>query len=164
MEYYEDKKILLSLFSRPTHINNNPSPKSYPLDYAIELVGLLKMEGFFTIQIGVESEPEINCNQRLNSPSIPNLINLIKDSYLFVCCDNFLHHAAHFYKKRGIVIFSQSNPQIFGYKDNINLVKNSNYLRKDKKQFEYWEQTPYIKDAFVAPVDIIEAIRTNYKS
>lgn len=155
----ESKIVLLSLFSRATHKTGSPSPKSYPPDFAIELNKLLIDQNYYTIQIGLEQEPEIRAKERINSPPIPKLIELIKNCEFFISVDNILNHMAHFYQKRGIVIFSQSSPEIFGYKENLNLLKDKKYLRPPKQQFEYWEQTPYIKAAFVSPSVILDNIK-----
>jgi hypothetical protein len=55
------------------------------------------------------------------------------------------------------VIWSQSNPLIFGHEENINLLKDKKYLRKE--QFYLWEQCEYNKDAFVEPTTVLKHIK-----
>jgi hypothetical protein len=59
-------------------------------------------------------------------------------------------------RKQGVVIFSQSSPDIFGYKENVNLLKHKKYLRE--KQFWLWEQCEYNKDAFVTAEAVHAAV------
>ena len=57
----------------------------------------------------------------------------------------------------GIVIFSKSDPKVFGYEQNINLLKDKKYLRS--KQFDIWEAEEFDKDSFVTPDVILEHIK-----
>ena len=153
-----DKKIvLLSLFSKLTHATKKISPKSYPLDYSLKLVKLLKEKGIFTIQIGISEESDIEADIRYNNLSFPELKELFFKIDSFICCDNFYSHFAHYYdpNKKGIVIFSQSDPKLFGYDSNVNLLQDKKYLRSGKEQYQYWENCDYIEDAFVKPEIIL---------
>jgi ADP-heptose:LPS heptosyltransferase len=67
-----------------------------------------------------------------------------------------LHHLAHTVGKKGIVLFSQSDPKHFGYEENINLYKDKKFFRQN--QFDIWEFANYNKDAFVEPEVILNVI------
>jgi hypothetical protein len=54
------------------------------------------------------------------------------------------------------VIFSQSDPVIFGHPDNVNLLKDRKYLRE--LQFQTWMGVPYNEDAFVSPDEVVNAV------
>ena len=154
-----DRKIvLLSLFSKLTHATKKISPKSYPLNEAIKLVKLLKEKDVFTIQIGISEESDIEADVRYNNLSFPELKELFFKIDSFVCCDNFYSHFAHYYdpNKKGIVIFSQSDPKLFGYDSNVNLLQDKKYLRPGKEQYQYWENCDYIENAFVNPEIIVK--------
>jgi ADP-heptose:LPS heptosyltransferase len=76
------------------------------------------------------------------------------DSWIAV--DNFLPHMASYLGVRGIVLWGQSDPKIFGCKENVNLLKHPKYLRKN--QFDYWENAEYKKQAFVEPEKVMVAL------
>ena len=75
---------------------------------------------------------------------------------IFISIDNFAPHLAWLLNKPGIVIFSQSDPLIFGHELHINLLKDIKYLRKN--QFDIWETAIYNKEAFMEPQKVIEAL------
>jgi hypothetical protein len=54
-------------------------------------------------------------------------------------------------------VFGQSDPNIFGHPENINLLKDRKYLRE--KQFWIWEQAEFIEEAFVTPDVVIDALK-----
>lgn len=148
-------KILISPYAQSLR-NNKENPKNFP--YWSELVKLLRDSNFEVIQIGTSKDIAINgvssFKQNLKFKEIANLIN---ECDIWISVDSFLQHLNQYYcKKRGIVIFSQSDPRIFGYPININLLKDKSYLRE--KQFWYWEQCEYNKDAFVTAEDVYNAV------
>jgi hypothetical protein len=63
---------------------------------------------------------------------------------------------AWYYNKSGIVLWGQSDPRIFGHIENINLLKNNRYLRKDT--FGTWGNVPYDAEAFVSPAEVLDAL------
>src|SRR5437016_14422735 len=120
--------IVISPYSSKLH-NGNKHPKNYP--YWKELIKSLKFYHDI-IQIGITGEEILTHNFRFDlKPS--QLIDIIKEMDLFISVDNFFPHMVHHYndkyKKNGIVIFSRSNPEIFGYPENVNLLKDKKYLR-----------------------------------
>lgn len=72
----------------------------------------------------------------------------------------FPHFVQHYGKKRGIVLWGKSDPNIFGYYENDNLLKDRRYLRKD--QFDLWENEEW-EDVFVEPQQIISLL-DNYSN
>jgi len=84
------------------------------------------------------------------------LAELIRQCRTWISVDSFFQHYAWDLGKRGIVLWGQSDPNVFGHPENINLLKDRKYLRE--KQFWLWEQTPYIKEAFVSPQEIIKCL------
>lgn len=155
-------KIVISPFSNLKAMKNGtPHPKNYP--YWPELIKSLKLH-HEVIQIGITGEEILTHDFRFDlSPE--QLVELIKEMDLFISVDNFFPHMVHHYYeklgKSGIVIFSRSNPEIFGYEENKNLLKSKKYLRPD--QFLFWDMCEYIEDAFVDPSDIIKAV-TDFQS
>jgi len=136
--------------------NGKLNPKNYP--YWEPVLKILKEKGYFTIQIGrTHEKPLENVDLRcLWSPSFESIIKLAQESLCWISIDNFLPHLLCQIKISGIVIFAQSDPLIFGYPQNINLLKDRKYLRE--KQFWLWEQSEYNIEAFIEPNIVIQAV------
>jgi hypothetical protein len=121
---------------------NFESPKSYP--YWTELLDLLKDNEIKEIK-GILTEKEI--------------IDLVNWSDIWISIDSFLPHLCAFKKlKPGIVVWGKSDPEMFGYKHNTNLLKSRDNLRPGKEQFMWWKDVPYNKEIFVLPQEIKEHI------
>jgi len=150
------KKIALSLFSRETP-SGKPSPKSYP--WYLELTEALNNSGYYTIQVGIQKEKDIGAIVRWNDLSAEGLVKTAREIDSYISVDNFFPHLMQYYapEKRGIVIFSQSNPLIFGYPTNKNLLKDKKYLKND--QFSFWDSTVSIKAAFVSPEIVVTSLK-----
>jgi hypothetical protein len=60
----------------------------------------------------------------------------------------------------GVVIFGPSDPVIFGHEENVNLLKDRRFLRK--QQFWLWSQIePHLAsnpDIFVSPEVVVAAV------
>ena len=150
----ENKRlILISPWSKPLK-NGKENPKNYP--WWKELVKLLKIDGFYIIQIGILGEKDIGADEQRFNLSLEELEILINNCFIVLSVDSFLQHFCWYIKKRGIVIFGKSDPLIFGHESNINLLKDRKYLRKN--QFWTWEEETYDPEVFVSPEDIMRAI------
>lgn len=145
--------IIISPYSKPMR-NGNMSAKNYP--WWQELINLLPDKDI--IQIGVDGERQLVSDFRKNMSFKDIEKLLIKCSY-WISVDNFLQHMAHHIPKPGVVLWGVSNPLIFGYPENINILKDRNYLRND--QFDLWENVIYNYDVFVTPQIVIEQIDLN---
>jgi ADP-heptose:LPS heptosyltransferase len=143
--------ILISPYSKPLRTGGN-NPKNYPFWQEV----LKGLNGEKVLQIGLPDEKKI-CKEFYFPPTLGRVKELLLECDTWVSVDNFLPHVAHHVKKPGVVIFGQSDPNIFGYHENINLLKSREYLRKD--QFLMWEQCEYKTDAFVDPEVVLESIR-----
>jgi hypothetical protein len=128
--------------------NGKENPKNYP--YWKELIAIIDQP---IIQVGVKGEQQLVEDFRLNL-SISELTQLVQECKTWISVDSFFQHFCWDLKKPGIVIWSQSDPIIFGHKENINLLKDRSYLRKD--QFHIWEQCEYNKDAFISPTQVLK--------
>jgi ADP-heptose:LPS heptosyltransferase len=88
---------------------------------------------------------------------LSEIIEAVNWCDVWVSIDSFLQHLVAYYKlKPGVVIWSKSNPAIFGYSTNINLLKDRKYLKP--QQFKWWRDEPDDLDAFVAPEIIVQEI------
>lgn len=150
--------VLISPYSKqlPTNTEN---PKNYP--YWTELVSLLKSQ-YAVYQIGAEGERQIpGVDGFYKNQSFEILEEQIKNCKFWISVDNFFpHFVDNVAEKKGIVLFSQSDPEIFGYPYNLNLLEDRKYLRPD--QYGLWTVIPFKKEAFVKPEKVFEKIQQSY--
>lgn len=145
-------KILIQPFARLLR-NGKQNPKNYP--YWKDLIKQLEQKNHEVYQVGVTGEEMITKNI-LFDLNMKELVEKVKESDFFISIDSFLPHLAHFYNKSGIVIFSQSDPAIFGYPHNINLLRDKKFLRPN--QFSNWEDCTYSEAAFISTFYVMKAV------
>jgi ADP-heptose:LPS heptosyltransferase len=131
-------------------INGNRNPKNYP--YWKELIELIDEP---IIQVGVEGEEQLVPDFRKNL-SVSELKKLIVQCRTWIGIDSFFQHLAWECGKQGIVLWSVSDPLIFGHPENINLLKSRDYLAQN--QFLWWDLTEYNVDAFVKPEEVLKSL------
>jgi ADP-heptose:LPS heptosyltransferase len=141
--------ILIHPYAKPLQ-NGKQNPKNYP--YWKELIGLISEE---IIQIGVEGEEQLVPDFRKNLPII-ELKQLIKDCRTWIAVDSFFQHLAWSEGKPGIVLWSVSDPLIFGHAENINLLKDRATLTPN--QFLWWDFTVYNLEAFISPEEVLKCL------
>lgn len=142
--------IIISPYARKLR-NGQLHPKDYP--YWEEVIHRIDEE---IIQVGVDGENQLVHDFRKNLP-LYELASLTTQCKTWISVDSFFQHFCWDLNKSGIVIFGQSDPNIFGHPENINLLKDRKYLRE--KQFWLWEQAEYNKDCFVEPEIVIDALK-----
>ncbi len=123
---------------------NNQNCKSYP--YWEELLLLLKDHEVKEIK-GILSEQEI--------------IDLINWSDVWINIDSFVQHLAAYHKlKKGIVLWGKSDPKLFGYPHNINLLKDKKYLRQNQYRdwVSPWNDVEQNLDMWVSPETVLDAL------
>jgi len=143
--------IIIHPFARPLK-DGRPNPKNYP--HWKELIQKIEEP---IIQVGVDGEQQLVKDFRKNL-SLPELSALIKECRTWVGVDSFFQHLCWDLGKSGIVLWGQSDPLIFGHPENINLLKDRKYLRKD--QFLIWDGVNNIPDSFVSTDEIISSLST----
>jgi ADP-heptose:LPS heptosyltransferase len=144
--------IIISPYSK-TLRNGKTNPKNYP--YWKELIRLIDEP---IVQVGIEGEEQLVDDFRKNL-SLPELRKLIQGCRTWISCDSFFQHLGWDEKKRGIVLWSVSDPIIFGHAENINLLKDRKNL---KDQFLWWEQTEFDENKFVSPEKVIECLHREF--
>lgn len=148
--------ILIAPFAKKLRWGEHPNPKNYP--HWKELIRLLREKNHSDIQqVGIEGEEQLVHLFHKNL-TIDQLNLLIDDCSLWIGVDSFFQHLAWDRGKPGIVLWGPSDPLIFGHPENINLLKDRKYLRKE--QFWWWEQCEYNEDAFVAPTDVLSVVES----
>lgn len=142
--------ILIAPFAQKLR-NGKLNPKTYPF-----WKQLIEMIDEPIVQVGVEGEEQLVPDFRKNLP-ISELRKLIQDCRIWISCDSFLQHLGWDEGKPGIVLWSVSDPLIFGHKENINLLKDRKHLVEN--QFLWWELTEHQEERFVSPNEVIEYLR-----
>jgi len=153
------KTIIVSPFAKKMR-NRLPNgdekinPKNYP--FWNDVVRVLQKKNYHVIQIGVEGESSIGADEIRHNLSLQELQKLLNSCDSWISVDTFFQHFATYYRKRGVVIFGKSDPNIFGYDQNINLLKDRKNLRPD--QFGLWETVDFNINDFVEPNAVIDAV------
>lgn len=147
-----NNKILISPYSAKLR-NGQRNPKEFP--HWTRLVDLLNQHGYEIIQIGIAGEDRIEgVSQFVQGWPFDKLTQLANDCATWLSVDNFWPHFAHSERLTpGIVFFGQSDPNLFGYRENTNLLRSRDYLRQF--QYDTWEAATYRGDAFVYPENVI---------
>lgn len=150
--------IVISPWSKELR-DKSYNPKNYP--HWEKVIEGLKSD-WDIIQIGVVGERQLVDDFRINLPlkTIGELL-IAPECLTWISCDNFLPHLAHLVGKPGIAIWGLSDPNIFGYQENKNLLKARKYLRAN--QFYIWDGLKYDPNVFVTADKVIEAV-TEYSS
>jgi ADP-heptose:LPS heptosyltransferase len=137
--------------------NEQKHPKNYP--WWPQLIKLLQQDGHHITQVGLSGEPQLVEDFRTDLP-IKELEKMILEYDAWFSVDSFGQHLAWSLGKKGIAIFGQSDPNVFGHHENINVLKDRSYLRD--RQFWWWEQAEYREDCWVEPEKIYEIFVENF--
>lgn len=149
--------LIISPWSRKLR-NNKENPKNYP--YWEEVIFNLKNK-YEIVQLSqLDTEKKLVENCYINLP-LQEIIQLLQKCKLWISVDNFLPHLAHLINKPGIVIWGKSDPRIFGYPENVNLLKNRDFLRKN--QFDVWEAEEFDPSVFVPSLTVLDTVN-NYNT
>lgn len=138
--------IVISPYSKKL-LNGKQNPKNYP--YWRELIAMIDDH---IVQVGVEGEEQLVPDFRKNL-SIAELRQLLRECKTFISCDSFVQHLGWDVGKKGIVLWSVSDPNIYGHPENINLLKDRKYLAEN--QFLWWEFVNHNPESFVSPEEVI---------
>lgn len=141
----------------PAKLRNQPiSAKHYPS--WPELVSMLKVNGHEIIQIGVQGEERIEgVDQFVVGWPFDKIKTLMESCDTFVSVDSWFPHFAHYHRlKPGVVLWGKSNPRVWGYAENENLIVGEDKFR----QFQYmdWESEPHDPSVFVPPRQVAWAV------
>ncbi len=145
-------KILIFPWARGMR-NGKPHPKNYP--HWTELVQKLQAQCHTVIQTGVIGEERLvdDVRQGLN---LSELADLVRSVDTWISIDSFGQHFCWDLGVPGVVLFGQSDPVIFGHPENINLLKDRQYLRE--RQFWLWEQCEARDDCWVTADEVITTL------
>lgn len=129
-------KILIIPYSRKLP-NNIESPKNYP--FWQNIVDLLVKNNFEVFQlIFGKDEPILNGVKKLYDYSEKQQIELLFNTDCWISVDTYFQHFAKYHHINGIVIWTLSNPEIFGYYENMNLYSDKKYFVKLEDSYLDW--------------------------
>lgn len=156
--------LILSPYSRNLRTLGQ-NAKNYP--YWSEVIsGLVKLFPIKVLQVCYKSgdkglietkvHPDVDY---LFFSSVHDLVPYLRMPSVWASVDNFFPHLCSAVGGLpGVVIFSKSDPDIFGYKTNINLHSCPPRFRPD--QFNLWEDCAFDEEAFPAVPEVIGAIKS----
>lgn len=138
--------------------NGRLSPKNFP--HWAKLVSLLNDDGYEVVQVGVSGEDRIEgVAQFITNFPFSKLRTLVNECQTWIAVDNFWQHFIACERLRpGIVLWGQSDPRIFGYTTNINLLRGRDYLRQF--QYQSWMDVPDRPDAFYFAENVMASVYT----
>lgn len=139
--------IIISPYAKALRTNKT-NPKNYP--HWEKLIPLINEP---IVQIGVEGEKQLVPDFR-KGLTITELRELLDQCRIWISCDSFFQHLAWDHGRTGIVLWSVSDPLIFGHPENINLLKSRNNLVEN--QFLWWEATDFDESKFVLPEEVVK--------
>jgi hypothetical protein len=139
--------IIISPYAKKL-FSGKQNPKNYP--YWEELIRLIDEP---IVQVGVEGEKQLVDDFRKGLP-ISELRKLVKECRTWISCDSFFQHLGWDEGKQGIVLWSVSDPLIYGHPENVNLLKDRSCLAEN--QFLWWEFVEHRNDRFVKPKEVLE--------
>ena len=132
--------------------NGKRTAKDYP--YFKKLISMFPVE-WNIIQVGLECDTQYVPDFR-KGLSMKELKKLANSCDIWISIDSFWPHLCWTLGKPGIVLFGVSDPNIFGHKENINLLRDRKNLRR--LQFDLWENVEYNPNVFVTPDIVLKYI------
>lgn len=150
--------IIISPFSQIMR-NGKENPKNYP--YWQQIIMMLHLKGHRISQLGRGQEKKFSyVDDYLFDLKLPDVKKVVSQHDIFMSVDNFLPHMVHHdrIKIPGIVIWGKSDPKIYGYPENENILKDRARLRPD--QFNLWEQATFDSDDFLKPAELLARIKS----
>lgn len=142
--------IIISPYAQKLR-NGKNNPKNYP--YWKQLISMIDEP---LLQVGVSGEEQL-VEDFKKDLKIVELRELVRQCKTWIGCDSFFQHLAWDEKKRGIVLWSVSDPLIYGHPENVNLLKDRSYLAPN--QFHWWEQTEHKNEAFLEPEIVVAQLK-----
>ena len=150
-------RILIAPYSKKLREEHLRNPKNFPHweEVLQSLHACLKCE---IIQLGIEGEEKLKgADDYFFGLPIPELEKTVQECDIWATVDSYLPHMVHSAGgPPGVVVFSKSDPLVFGYPENINLLKDRRWLKPF--QFDIWEKEPFEEESFVSADEVVQAI------
>ncbi len=148
-------EIIISPYSSKV-ADGKVNAKNYP--YFPKLVELLNRDGYEVTQIGVTGEEMIwGISRFLVDLPYSELAALVNRCATWVAVDNFFSHFCHANKlKPGIVLWGPSDPRVWSYPENTNLLRGRDFLRQH--QYQTWNEIDFNAQAFVYAENVLPEV------
>lgn len=135
--------------------NGERSPKDYP--GWEELCIQLRRKGCHITQVAADGDERLqNINALYTGSPLDRVITLAAEASIWISVDNFLPHAVYSVygeTRPGVVLWGPSDPEIFGYPANLNILRSKGCLCGN--QFGLWRDVTYDATRFMPPFCVI---------
>ena len=151
--------IILAPYARKPDMNII-NPKNFPAEWWEELVIKLQEKNYKIYQVGIDGDYPVadNITMLLNVNLYDDtFLKLLRESVTFISVDTFLPHFAAYNNIWGIVLWVVTDPLIYGYEQNKNLLKSRGTLAPD----QFGSEKTYLKNGdkyYIAVEDVLEVI------
>jgi len=111
----------------PVNSTNPLHPKTYPFweELVVELEKIQPV-----VQLVRAGDKDLVADVRRTYSPV-DMAELMTQCSCWVSIDTFIPKFSRFFNKRGVVIFGPTDPLVFGFPENINLLKDRSYIRPD---------------------------------
>ena len=142
--------IVIHPYSRLLN-NGKENPKNYP--FWSELINQVSEP---IVQIGLLHEKQLVDDFRV-SLNLAQIKDLIRKCRTWIAVDSFFQHLCWSEEKPGIVLWSVSDPLIYGHPENTNLLKDRSCLSPN--QFLWLEAIEFDANKFVRPEEVLPYLK-----
>jgi ADP-heptose:LPS heptosyltransferase len=126
-----NNKIAIFPFAANNGNFTGENPKNWP--YWKELVRYLEAKGYECHQFCASEQEEFCTTVHRNTPLSKLHAKISKEYLTFISVDSFYQHMNDCHsKQKGVVIFTVSDPEIYGHPYNENILKSKSYLRRNQ--------------------------------
>lgn len=132
--------------------------RDMPIEIAQKLVNYYS-KSYRILHLRTPDQPELAGTELLNLPFRElYAVFMLSEKRLFI--DSFAQHVAAALDLQSTIVWIGNKPEVFGYKDNINIQPNANYVREINK-FSYLDQFDISGQIQQFPYDTINVLDIN---
>jgi len=125
-----------------------------------EVINLLLDKGFKVIQIAASNEKIYSdVYTKMNLP-FPEISKLCEKADAIIAVDSFMPHLVNLYKVKIpiIVLWTENDPNIFGYEGHIHLFKDRKYFRPQQYCWRPWGDTVINQEESIEPEIVVDTV------
>lgn len=132
--------------------------KSYP--YWGPVVRAIRDAGLSVTQLGVDGDTMLDVDEFLLNRPMGDLRDRIARATLALSVDTWLHHAAHALGVPAVVVWTVTDPLVYGYRSHTNLIGSGESLTANQFGFmdAMWAGMKSTPPAYVTPAQIVKAV------
>ena len=141
--------------------------KNWFADRWNEVIAWVKEKGYYTVQIGIPVEEVLEADLDLRGKTkIRDIFYILSEAELLCDTEGGMVHIAHTQKTKSLVLFGSTPVKAYGYKNNINIVKNVCPYQPCWWQKPNWDKKCYLTGKSIAKCmqaikasDVIEELK-----